>query len=62
MLISILQWDPSLFKVVYARGPQPVALDRYLLSDQQQHLIGNKMHNKSITLESSRNQPLPPHL
>ena len=62
MLISILQWDPSLFKVVYARGPQPVALDRYLLSDQQQHLIGNKMHNQSITLESSRNQPLPPHL
>ena len=32
MLISILQWDPSLFKVVYARGPQPVAPDRYLLS------------------------------
>ena len=53
MLMSTLQWDPPLIKVVYARGPQPVAPDRYLLSDQQQHFIGNKIHNKSITLKSS---------
>ena len=35
---------------------------QYLLSDQHQHSIRSKMPNKSITLESSRNQPPSPCL
>ena len=40
--------------------PSLQAMDRYLLSDQQQHYIRNKVYSKYHVLELSQNHPLHP--